>query len=59
MFTRVKTFLILIILLLFAPYLSGQIAWDWVKHSSRPGPDEAYDLVIDEQKNVYVTGYIP
>lgn len=57
MFTRARTFLILIILLFIASYLPGQIAWDWVKHSSRSGPDEANDLIVDDHNNIYVTGY--
>jgi len=43
--------------ILLAPGLTGQIAWEWVTHSSKAGPDEANDLVVDNRKNIYVTGY--
>jgi hypothetical protein len=56
MFLKRKTFLILL-LLPCVQLISGQIAWDWVKHSSLPGPDEANDIVVDKSKNIYVTGY--
>lgn len=53
-----KTILLLVLLLSYTPLLA-QVDSAWVKRFNGSGnsQDEAYDVAVDKNRNIYVTGY--